>query len=261
MRKINLFPKGFFLILIVFIILMFSFSFVNAAGPLIYSSALSSVYIGDTFQIQCDYGEVLPCVIGIHDTEDCSFVRFSGTNAIFNCIARNLGVKDNYCNIFSYSPVSKCIPQSNKIASTNVVNLSSVSSSDTIPLSKVNPSKASSLKLVDEIGFIQPNFIQTTSAQGNPVAYYTFEGNLNDLSGNGNNLKCVSANCPAYISGNALSFNSQKLDYLYLYDNPFLDISKNLTISAWIRYSSGAENNAKGIVTKDRAEIVFEAFR
>src|SRR5579863_2770063 len=74
------------------------------------------------------------------------------------------------------------------------------------------------------------------------VAYYPFNGNANDASGNGNN---------GVVYGAVLTqdrFGSSNSSYLFNGTNIYIQVSKllpdltNLTISAWVQYTSGSLN-------------------
>ncbi|TSC94058.1 MAG: Uncharacterized protein CEN87_654, partial [Parcubacteria group bacterium Licking1014_1] len=97
---------------------------VNNSLSLISSSAPASVYIGDNFQIKCNFGiNNLPCIAPTHGGKGCAFVSFQGNGAVFNCVAEKLGLQANTCNIFSYPQDSRCTPvQTNSIQSTNVLD-------------------------------------------------------------------------------------------------------------------------------------------
>jgi len=90
------------------------------------SSAPASASMGSTIQIKCDFGYQLGCMYATHAGVGCTFAGFSGTTAAFNCVASKSGAQDNYCNLFSWSGDSRCIPQTNKITGTNVVLSNSV---------------------------------------------------------------------------------------------------------------------------------------
>ncbi len=69
------------------------------------------------------------------------------------------------------------------------------------------------------------------------VAYYPFNGNANDMSGNGNNGVVNGATLIADRFGNAnsaYSFDGVN-DYVRITDSNSLNITGDLTISAWIR--------------------------
>jgi hypothetical protein len=76
--------------------------------------------------------------------------------------------------------------------------------------------------------------LQTSS--NNLVAYYPFEGNANDASGNGFNGACSSPKCPTLVPGRigqAYSFDGID-DIINIVDAPALRLNESLTISAWI---------------------------
>jgi len=90
---------------------------------LISSSAPATVNLGDIFEVKCDFGVTqLPCITSIHGDNQCTFIKFEGSSAYFNCVANELGPKNNYCNLFaSTQNDTRCVAQTNQIESTNVV--------------------------------------------------------------------------------------------------------------------------------------------
>ena len=89
-------------------------------AELVSSSAPNSAYIGDSFEIKCDFGAKLPCVSAKHEDEKCYFVKFDKTSAIFNCKAVQLGLWNNYCSMFSISGDNRCFDKEEKIQGTEV---------------------------------------------------------------------------------------------------------------------------------------------
>jgi len=82
------------------------------------------------------------------------------------------------------------------------------------------------------------------------VAYYPFNGNANDESGNGNNGTVYGAILTEDRFGNpdsAYSFDGAD-DYIEVLDDDTLDLSGGLTISAWI--NSSDTSGARDIVAK-----------
>ncbi|MDD5771894.1 MAG: caspase family protein [bacterium] len=82
------------------------------------------------------------------------------------------------------------------------------------------------------------NDLYNNEKSGGLVAYYPFNGNANDESGNGNNGVVHGATLTTDRFGNensAYSFNG-KDDYISVADNAVLN-PKNITISAWIKLS------------------------
>lgn len=71
------------------------------------------------------------------------------------------------------------------------------------------------------------------------VAYYPFNGNANDESGNGNNGTPV--NGPTYVNnrfnvtGMAIQMNATPARYVTVSNNPSIQISNNLSISVWVK--------------------------
>jgi hypothetical protein len=82
------------------------------------------------------------------------------------------------------------------------------------------------------------------------VAYYSFNGNANDESGNGNNGTVHGASLTEDRFGNtdsAYSFDGEN-DYIEVIDSTSLDISNQITISAWIKTTGTTEYS--GVVCK-----------
>jgi len=75
------------------------------------------------------------------------------------------------------------------------------------------------------------------------ILYYTFDGNVNDVSGNNNNgINYTSSNYVSGIRGQALDFNGTS-DYIQLSDT--INSENGLSFSFWIksRGATGTENN------------------
>lgn len=79
----------------------------------------------------------------------------------------------------------------------------------------------------------------------NLVAYYAFENNANDLSGNGHNGSLIGS--PTFVSGkngNAINFgNNDNLNYIDIADNNDFSFTNGttdvpFTISLWVKFSS-----------------------
>ena len=82
------------------------------------------------------------------------------------------------------------------------------------------------------------------------VAYYPFNGNANDESGNGNTGVVHGADLTTNgWSGSAYDFGSE-LDYIEAADSSSLDVTNALTLSAWINLDSLPGSNNRGIVSK-----------
>ena len=96
--------------------------------PLSNTYAPTSATLNSKFQMKCDYGLAsLPCITATHAGNGCTYLRFDGTAAVFECAAAKSGTQDNYCNTYIYSADSRCSAnRQDKIQSTNV----STSSSD-----------------------------------------------------------------------------------------------------------------------------------
>ena len=83
------------------------------------------------------------------------------------------------------------------------------------------------------------------------VAYYTFSGNANDESGNGNDgivTGAVLTTGRKGDAGGAYSYNGIG-DYISVADDPTLDLTDGLTISVWI-YPEGVIEDGDSIVEK-----------
>jgi hypothetical protein len=90
------------------------------------------------------------------------------------------------------------------------------------------------------------------------VAYYTFEGNVNDLSGNTNNA-AVTNNVTFVpgISGLAASFDGNS-SYIQVNESPSLMLAGPMSISAWVNPS--AEGSLNCIVDKDFGFIGYNFY-
>ena len=76
--------------------------------------------------------------------------------------------------------------------------------------------------------------IPSPTAEAGLVAYYTFDGDTLDHSGNGNDGTNHGATFVSGIRGQALSFDGMD-DYVQVPDSPGLDIaSNNISLSAWV---------------------------
>ena len=84
------------------------------------------------------------------------------------------------------------------------------------------------------------------SLQNGLVGYWPFCGNANDDSGNGNNGTVNGATLTSDRFGNAnsaYSFNGTS-DFIKVLDNDLLDLTQNLTLSAWISPNSVVNEQA-----------------
>lgn len=90
------------------------------------------------------------------------------------------------------------------------------------------------------------------------AAYYPFEGNANDLSGNTNNAT-VTTNVTFVpsISGQAASFDGST-SYIQVNESPSLELAGPMTISAWVNPS--AEGSLNCIVDKDYGFIGYNLY-
>jgi hypothetical protein len=87
------------------------------------------------------------------------------------------------------------------------------------------------------------------------AAYWPFSGNANDASGNGNNGTVSGAVLTADRFGNAnsaYSFNGTNSD-IRVAHSPSLNITGNLTISAWIWFDSAADSGGCKLIHKATA--------
>ena len=88
------------------------------------------------------------------------------------------------------------------------------------------------------------------------VAYYTFNGNANDASGNGNNGVVYNSSLTTDRFGNASSaynFNGSN-SYIDIPQSTSLDLTANFTLSAWI-YQRAVQPNGYRIIDKCPAGI------
>jgi len=89
-----------------------------------------------------------------------------------------------------------------------------------------------------EVSEITPTQDLTSKTNNGLVAYYKFEGNAKDLSGNGNDGTCSGTTCPTYTNGKVGSaVNLDGIDdYINILDNPILDFGAetDFTLSLWI---------------------------
>lgn len=93
---------------------------------LVDSYAPATVYLGETFQIKCNFGPYnIPCIGAVHDeTGNCTIASYDGQTAVFNCVAKRLGLHSNFCNLFAWPQDERCKcngPKANQIQSTNVI--------------------------------------------------------------------------------------------------------------------------------------------
>jgi hypothetical protein len=89
------------------------------------------------------------------------------------------------------------------------------------------------------------------------VAYYPFNGNANDASGNGLNGTVFNATLATDRFGNAssaYSFNGNN-SYISINSSPLLELTTNLTISFWMQFT----NNGAGdmIICKGNGECAY----
>lgn len=90
------------------------------------------------------------------------------------------------------------------------------------------------------------------------VAYYTFEGNASDLSGNTNNAAVTNhVTFVPGISGLAASFDGST-SYIQVNESPSLELAGPMTISAWVNPS--AEGSLNCIVDKDYSFLGYNLY-
>jgi hypothetical protein len=89
-------------------------------AQLVSSSAPASSYIGNNFEVSCDFGARLPCLYAKHNTNNCNFVRFDKTSEVFSCNAAQSGNWNDYCGMFTLSGDNRCFNQGTTIKNTEV---------------------------------------------------------------------------------------------------------------------------------------------
>ena len=80
------------------------------------------------------------------------------------------------------------------------------------------------------------------------VAYYPFDGNLNDLSGNGNTANAHGGGYSTGVSNQSFACNGTS-DYIQIPDNSAWDFSNNFSISFWSKINN-AEAKSKTFITQ-----------
>jgi hypothetical protein len=101
--------------------------------------------------------------------------------------------------------------------------------------------------------------LQGTSAAASLVAYYPFNGNANDESGNGHNATVIGASLTQDQFGNpnsAYAFNGTS-DYLEA-QSPDFNITRAITIAAWVE--PNINNTVLPIVNKYRSDLGYRAY-
>ena len=80
-----------------------------------------------------------------------------------------------------------------------------------------------------------PSYVPTNGL----VAYYPFNGNANDASGNGNNGVVNGATLTSDRNGNVENaYNFDGSNFISVSDNDLLDLTNDFTISSWFNPSS-----------------------
>ncbi|MEK6783725.1 MAG: LamG domain-containing protein, partial [Bacteroidota bacterium] len=90
---------------------------------------------------------------------------------------------------------------------------------------------------------LSPSEIFTLFSEDNGglVAYYPFNGNANDASGNGFNgvITGASLTTDRFLNANSAMFFNGTSDYIEL---PFFERPANMTITAWVNFNSNVDN-------------------
>jgi hypothetical protein len=85
-----------------------------------FASAPNSVRVGDSFEIICDFGVQLSCIVAKHGDKECNFNYYNGNRKVFNCTAEKAGYVDNYCNLVYSDKDNRCFNKINGISDTLV---------------------------------------------------------------------------------------------------------------------------------------------
>jgi hypothetical protein len=158
---------------------------------LYYAYAPSDSHVGANILIKCDFHmESLPCIIAKHGNDNCKFLRFDSTVAVFNCSVKNPGIIKNYCNLFVDENDSRCLtPQINQIKSTdvalapgsNVSNDSNASNlTDNSNCTEGNCSESSSLNDSTDINLNITNSSNTGNLSESNESNQTNNSNISD---------------------------------------------------------------------------------
>jgi len=103
-----------------------------------------------------------------------------------------------------------------------------------------------------EISYVPANL--KTCVDEDTIAYYSFNNNINDESGNENNGTIHNAVYVEGVLGNGLQFDGTTASYVDIGDVPDLDQAfDKLTLSAWIYSLDNTTNGAKSIIVKSEA--------
>jgi len=91
------------------------------------------------------------------------------------------------------------------------------------------------------VGFAQDNTNLATSLNNGLVAYYPFNGNANDASGNGNNgiVMGTVLTTNRFGTPNSAYYFPGNNDWISVPDAPSLDLTNGYTLSAWINFEAG----------------------
>jgi hypothetical protein len=91
------------------------------------------------------------------------------------------------------------------------------------------------------------NELPNTAPTNGLVAYYPFNGNANDESGNGNNGVVYGSTLSSDRNGipNSSYYFDGSNDYIEIQHSPSLALTDELTLSAWINFEVGGTNNPR----------------
>jgi hypothetical protein len=91
-----------------------------------------------------------------------------------------------------------------------------------------------------------------TTLSNQPVAFWNFNNNGNDATGNGHTL--TNNGSITYVTGkigNAADFAASSTQYFSNSDSAFNSISGDMTLAAWIYVTSNASGQDNSIVSKE----------
>ncbi len=94
------------------------------------------------------------------------------------------------------------------------------------------------------------------------VAYYSFNGNANDGSGNSNNGTVYGATLTAdrfWNANSAYSFDGVN-DYIMIPSNSSLDIKEDITIAAWVKFNNLSNNNYSQILWRGDSQYAQDPY-
>lgn len=104
----------------------------------------------------------------------------------------------------------------------------------------------STLGQASDFGYAEFTF-NVIDLEAGLIAYYPFDGNANDESGNSLNgtIEGAQLTTDRHDTVNSAFLFSNDLDVITVNDNDLLDITSELTISAWIKLTSGNINGSR----------------